>query len=188
MKKLITLVLLVLYSFSIFAQEEHLTFKNIPIDGPLTQFLGKLKAGGFTQFDRDTDGVWLLGKFAGKDCKILVQSSATSQTVYAVYALFVNRNDWGMAKMDYNTLKEALSRKYGQPQSKEEFESPYKEDGYEFMHMKDGHVIWLSEYSTPNGLIRLYIKEQGVSEGCAITSYRDRLNYEKSIAELSDEL
>ena len=187
MKKLITIFILAFCSV-ILSVQDHLTFKSIPIDGSLTAFLGKLKADGFTQVESDTDGVWLIGKFAGKDCKILVQSTVTSHTVYAVYALFVNRRDWGMAKMDYNTLKEALTRKYGQPQTIEEFESPYKEDGYEFMHMQDGHVTWQSEYNTPNGIISLYIKEQSVSTGCAITSYKDRTNSEKATDELADEL
>lgn len=188
MKKLITILILALCSISIFAQD-HLTFKSIPIDGALTQFLSKLKADGFTQVDTDTDGVWLLGKFAGKDCKILVQSTATTHTVYAVYALFVNRRDWGMVKQDYNSLKAALTRKYGAPISVEKFTSYAKEgDGYEFMHMKDGYVTWQSEYSTPNGTISLYIKDQNVSWGCVITSYKDRINTEKATEELADEL
>ena len=60
-------------------------------------------------------------------------------TVYAVYALFDNRREWTMAKSDYNALKAALTKKYGQPESIEEFEKYYKEDG---------HVIWQSDFTT----------------------------------------
>ena len=187
MKKILVSLLLVFSAITTVAQD-HLSFKNIPIDGPLDLFLAKLKADGFTQYDTDTDGVWLAGRFAGKDCHILVQSTVTTHTVYSVYALFVNRRDWGMAKADYDTLKAALTKKYGDPISKEEFESPYDEDGYEFMHMKDGQVVWQSKYDTPLGSIYLYIKDQSVTTGCAIVQYLDKKNSEKDTDELADEL
>ena len=63
MKKILVSLLLVFSAITTMAQD-HLSFKNIPIDGPLDLFLAKLKADGFTQFDTDTDGVWLAGRFA----------------------------------------------------------------------------------------------------------------------------
>ena len=187
MKRILFSLLFVFSVITAMAQD-HLTFKNIPIDGPLTQFLAKLKAEGFTQFETDSDGVWLIGKFTGQDCRVLVQATASSHTVYAVYALFTDRNDWSMAKADYGKLKAALTKKYGEPHSEEEFEKPYKEDGYEFMHMKDGHVVWQSQYDTPLGSILLYITDQSVLSGCAIVQYRDKKNSEKATDELADEL
>ncbi len=125
MKKLLITLSFLLLAFSAIAQE-HLTFKSIPIDGSLSQFSAKLKADGFKEVATDNDGTWFIGKFTGKDCRILVQSSSVSKTVYAVYALFDNRSEWSMAKSDYNALKEALARKYGQPKSTEEFDKYYK--------------------------------------------------------------
>jgi len=187
MKRIILIATFLLISTLTFAQG-HLTFKKIPIDGTTTQFLAKLKADGFQQVGTDNDGVWLVGKFVGQQCTVLVQSSPVSHTVYAVYALFQNRSDWGMAKADYNSLKKALTLKYGEPECVEQFDKYYKEDGYEFMHMKDGYVTWQSDFDSPAGKIYLYIKDQGVSQGCAIVQYRDKANSEKATLELSDEL
>lgn len=187
MKKLLITLSFLLLAFSAIAQE-HLTFKSIPIDGSLSQFSAKLKADGFKEVATDNDGTWFIGKFTGKDCRILVQSSSVSKTVYAVYALFDNRSEWSMAKSDYNALKEALARKYGQPKSTEEFDKYYKEDGYEFMHMGGGHIVWQSDFDTKLGTIFLYIKEQSVNTGCAIIQYRDKINSEKATIELSDDL
>ena len=187
MKKLLLALALTLIAVCSFAQE-HITFKNIPIDGSLSQFSAQLKSAGFTEVGTDNDGVWFIGKFTGRDCRILVQSTAVSKTVYAVYALFDNRSEWSMAKADYNALKEALSKKYGNPKSVEKFDSYYKEDVYEFMHMGGGHVVWQSDFNTKLGSIFLYIKEQSVSTGCAIVQYRDAINSAKATDELTDDL
>ena len=49
MKKICLAILTVVLSFTAFAQTttEHLTFKNVPIDGTLNQFVTNMKAAGF---------------------------------------------------------------------------------------------------------------------------------------------
>lgn len=187
MKKIALALVASLIAFSAMAQE-HLTFKSIPINGTIYQFSAKLKNDGFSDLRKDNDGRWYVGQFTGKKCQIMVKYTAVTETVYAVYVLFDDRTEWSMAKSDYFALKAALTKKYGEPQSIEEFDKYYKEDGYEFMHMKDGHVTWESRYMTDLGRIYLYIRDQGVSRGCAIIQYLDAANSEKATNELTNDL
>ena len=137
----------------------------------------------------DNDGTWMKGKFTGQECNILVKSSSVSHTVYSVYALFTIRREWIAAKSDYNSLKAALTKKYGNPISKEEFSFPYSEgDSYEFMHMRGGDVVWRSDYKTEQGNISLYIRDQGVNEGCVILKYEDKTNSVNATDELTNDL
>lgn len=51
MKKIIVVLASILLSLVMFGQE-HLGFKNIPIDGTTSQFIAKLKAVGYTVVGR----------------------------------------------------------------------------------------------------------------------------------------
>lgn len=44
---------------------EHLTFKGIPIDGPLNAFVAKRKAAGFKHLGTEDGFAYLEGDFAG---------------------------------------------------------------------------------------------------------------------------
>ena len=187
MKKIALVLIASLLAFSAFAQE-HLTFKGIPIDGTIYQFSAKLKNAGFSDLKKDNDGRWYVGQFTGKKCQLLVQYTAVTETVHTVHVFFDDRTQWSLAKSDYSALKKALTQKYGEPVSREEFESFYEEDGHEFMHMRDGHVVWQSDFTTDLGMIYLYIKDQSLSRGCAIIQYIDAANSRKATNELTNDL
>lgn len=77
MRKIIFTLLGAFISLISFTQttSEHLTFKGIPIDGTLNEYIAKMKQAKFTLIET-TDGVALLsGEFAGyQDCIIGVKT------------------------------------------------------------------------------------------------------------------
>ena len=93
MKKIIVVLASILASFVMFAQE-HLGFKNIPIDGTTSQFVAKLKAAGYTVVGEYSDDIRLRGIFMGKNCTLSVNFSAVSKTVHTVYVIFDKEQDW----------------------------------------------------------------------------------------------
>ena len=188
MKKIIVVLASILASFVMFGQE-HLGFKNIPIDGTTSQFVAKLKAVGYTVVGEYSDDIRLRGVFMGKDCTLSLNFTAVSKTVHSVYVIFDKKQDWASLENDYENIKNGLTIKYGKPTVKEEFRSPYKEgDGSEYMAFKGGYADWISSFSTPIGNINLYIREQDFSNMTLIIWYCDKKNYEKSLQELADEL
>ena len=188
MKKIIVVLASILLSLVMFGQE-HLGFKNIPIDGTTSQFVAKLKTVGYTVVGEYSDDIRLTGTFMGKNCTLSVNFSAVSKTVHTVYVIFDKKQDWASLKNDYENIKRGLTIKYGKPTVKEEFRSPYKEgDGYAYIAFKGGHADWISSFTTAIGYINLYIREQDYSNMTLIISYCDKKNYEKSLQELADEL
>ena len=74
MKKIIITMIVVLTAMTTWAQNqtsEHLTFKGVPIDGKLSEYVLKMQKNGFTHVSTK-DGVALLkGDFAAyKGCTI----------------------------------------------------------------------------------------------------------------------
>ena len=65
MKKIITMIALVLCTLAMSAQTNHMKFKGIPMEGTLQSFTNKLKMKGYTPMGI-RDGVSVLkGEFAG---------------------------------------------------------------------------------------------------------------------------
>lgn len=94
---------------------EHLTFKGIPIDGPLKQFATKLKNAGFKPIGSKDSGIFQ-GEFSGfKDCTVFVFTSYNSDNVWSVGVLFPESDDWNNLEGTYLDLKDALTKKYGNP-------------------------------------------------------------------------
>lgn len=170
--------------------QEHLEFKGIPLDGSTSDFIKKLTDAGFKHQGKDDDSEILTGTFTGKECAVYIQSSPVSKTVHSAYVILSQETDWRTLKADYSTLKKGLTAKYGEPtECKEEFTNYRKEgDGNEYLAFKNGDAKWYSTYNTPLGEISLYIREQSLLYMTVIVSYVDKINSEKSIQELTEDL
>ena len=105
--------------------QEHLKFKNIPIDGKMTDYSKELSKLGFT-IDRTDDNIMTLtGEFANKTCEILVIGSTKSQLTWKVVVKFPEESSWSSIKSNYFELKELMSKKYGDGKTYEFFSKPY---------------------------------------------------------------
>ena len=155
--------------------QEHLSFMNIPLGGPLDEFVVQLEAEGFESQGGNPDGVLLKGSLAGKPCTLLVRATPETHTVYRIDASFPVRGDWRSCKGDYTVLQNALTSKYGKPKRLERFEAPFREgDNCELNHLNMGLCKWLSTYSSPAGTITLSIRPVIVSNGQAAIVYEDK--------------
>ena len=97
MKKIIVSFAFVLIALISHAQSssEHLTFKGVPIDGTLSEYVAKMKSAGFSHIGTE-DGVAILsGEFAGyRDCMIGVKTLKKHNTVHEIAILFPTQNTW----------------------------------------------------------------------------------------------
>ena len=171
-KMLLTLWTTLLVTF--IQAQEHMTFKDIPMDCNLTTYISKLKAKGYKVVLEQEDAAALSGTFAGKDdCTILVFGTATSKIVWKVIVDFPERTTWSALKSEYNTFKESYTNKYGQPESFEYFSKPYYEgDDYELQALRLKKCTYSSYYNTPLGYISLQIhKDQYIR-----VTYEDAIN------------
>lgn len=141
MRKILAFIIIcVLSTFEIMAQENHLTFKGIPINGNVSDFVNKMKEDGFTLKQTFSDGSAVMeGKFADKYCDLYVLATPTSKTVWKVAVMLKKEyTNWPDIESDYNELKNLYSIKYGSPLDDFSFfSSPYKlGDGYEMTALR----------------------------------------------------
>ena len=167
----------------------HLTFKNIPITGSLSNMINKLQASGYELKDSDDSSALFEGKFANEDCYIIVYTTKKSKLVYHVAIVFEGSNSWTLLKSDYTRLKKQLREKYNiKPNSTETFLSPYYEgDGYELQALKLSKCFYNSRFRLDNGTITLLISKEGVLLSY-IDSYNESINEKEENDSAFDDL
>lgn len=86
----------VLTTMLIFAQtSEHLTFKGVPIDGTLSEYVTKMKQSGFNLIKTEDGFAMLEGDFASyKDCKIGVGTLKQKDLVSQIVVFFPECDTW----------------------------------------------------------------------------------------------
>lgn len=134
MKKLTLLVAFCLLAIFAFAQNPALNvpkFKGIEITGTLDQFGTKLAGQGFDLLSKESDGYIYTGRFAGQDdCLIYLLPVENSNNIVSVTVMFgmkvseygsmYSYETWEKLIGDYNSLKDLLTEKYGQPTKQNE--------------------------------------------------------------------
>ena len=77
--------------------QEHLSFKGIPIDGSLSQFVNKLEQEGYALVytNDEGDACVLRGTFAGySNCNVYVISTEKSHIVWDVTVMLPEQTSW----------------------------------------------------------------------------------------------
>ena len=190
MKKLIIAVLLLVY-LTATAQTGHLTFKGIPIDGKLNEFVGKLKQKGLIFIGTEDGTAILKGEFASfKGCTIAVYAHE-SGIVDRVGVILPDRDSWSMLYNDYSRLKEMLTQKYGKPSEViEEFQgySIPKDDKSRMYEVKMDRCKYICDFNTDNGVIELRISHMDFSSCFVVLIYIDAENEAKVQSSAIDDL
>lgn len=115
-KRLVIVAVLVLFAFSATAQNAHLKFKGIPIDGNYKEFAQKLIQKDFIQIESSDDGIVLLGNFmATPGVIVVVYPDPTSKVVSGVAAMIDAGNSWPSVESKYKDTVETYTEKYGAP-------------------------------------------------------------------------
>jgi hypothetical protein len=155
-KALLTLVCLVIMG-GIMAQEEHLSFKGVPINGTLKQYTAAMVKAGFKS-EGTQDGLSLLsGDFAGfKGCIVGVSTLTNCDVVNRIAVLFPEKDTWSALMGDYEHLKDLLTEKYGEPdQVSERFTRNVYSDNARIYAVNEGEIEWYAVFSTDLGDIEL---------------------------------
>ena len=181
MKKLLLSVIIALTVTLSFAQNQsqHLSFKGVPIDGTLNEYVAKMKQSGFTLI-RTEDGVAMLkGDFAAyKDCIIGVATLKGKDLVSKITVVFPAKDSWSLLANNYFSLKEMLTEKYGEPsESVEKFDtySEPRDDGSKMIQVKLDACKYYSIYETDKGSIQLSINGD-ISSCFVMLAYFDKIN------------
>ncbi|MGQ1788518.1 hypothetical protein [Saccharicrinis sp. GN24d3] len=178
--KVLTLTLL-LMSLLVFAQEsKHLSFKGVPIDGTLNEYVSKMEKTGFTLAGKE-DGVAILeGEFAAyKGCTIAVVTLEQKDLVSKISVVFPGGDTWSFFSSDYFNLKELLTEKYGKPSEVVEKFDTHSEpvsDGEKMTQLRLDRCKYYSTFELENGSIQLSIEKGDYSEGFVLLSYFDKVN------------
>lgn len=165
MKKILFSLLLFIPLFTIAqnkGSEEHLTFKDIPINGSIQEFVTELTRIGFKVTLNESSLAAMDGTFANKNCELIIGATSKSKKVYTILVKFNKSNSWYSLKHDYNEFKQLLQQKYHiKPDVTENFYDPYYEgDGYELQALKRDKCIYISTFKLINGEIVLYISDE----------------------------
>lgn len=101
MKKLVSLSMLLVMSFSLYAQERDVTrFLGIPVDGSKKDMIQKLKAKGFESIPESAD--MLEGEFNGIEVWIAVATD--NNKVWRIAVIDQIKQDEGSIKIRFNRL------------------------------------------------------------------------------------
>jgi hypothetical protein len=188
MKKVLVLVL-VFISVAGYGQN-HIKFRDIEINGNLSQFVSQLEKIGYSLKTSEGNTSKLNGIFLGKEGELFVVSTPKTKTVWKVGFDFCKDENWISLKSDYKSLKEQITKKYGEPfETIEFFSSPYYDgDGNEIQAFKKGKCVFASYWEVESGFIDI-----GITDSCQIRiSYEDKINAEiksrESCEKIQDEI
>ena len=93
------------------AQEEHMTFMGIPIDGKIQDFQSEMKNKGFKRDGEGQGCKYMKGYFDNKEARIFIFYDSNSKIVYSVSVQIPCGNE-SKALNHYNYFKDALHEKY----------------------------------------------------------------------------
>ena len=160
---------------------QHLTFKGVPIDGTLNDYVLKMKKSGFVHKGTE-DGIAILeGDFAAyKNCIVEVSTLKQTDLVSKIIVAFPKRENWSSLSENYFNLKELLTEKYGEPsENVEKFQSSTPNDDQSKMHeVRMDRCNYSCNYETDNGTIQLSIANNRMRNEFLKLAYFDKINGE----------
>lgn len=171
------LFLLLLINVSSYSQE-HLKFKNIPIDGNIDDFASELIKQGFSKSEEESikNIIILNGEFINKkNCEIYIIGTKKSYLTWRINIILPKEISWISLKESYFEIKKQYQSKYGSGESFEYFSEPYFEgDGYELQALRKEKCTYSSYWKLESGIISLKIS---TSDSNSISiAYQDTQN------------
>jgi hypothetical protein len=194
MKKTIILPIIVLSTMISFAQtqpSEHLSFKGVPIDGTLNEYVSKMKQSGFTLIGAEDGVAMLKGDFAAyKYCIVGVATLKQKDLVSKITVIFPECDTWSLLLSNYFSLKEILTEKYGKPSEVVEKFQSYEptDDGSKMHAVKFDNCKYYSIFETGKGSIQLSIEHNSVVSCYVMLAYYDKINGDIIKAKAIDDL
>lgn len=187
MRKLFFILFMTTIAANSFAQtnadtSKHLTFKGVPLNGTLDQYVLKMKQNGFKHLSTKDDVAMLQGDFAGyKSCYVGVSTLKQKDLVYKIGVLFPERDTWSTLSGNYFDLKQMLTEKYGQPTDvleKFDTHSEPRDDESKMYAVKFDNCKYYSIWEVDKGEIQLSIDHNSVTSCFVKLAYFDKSNSE----------
>lgn len=194
MKRITFLIILMLCSIASIAQtaNEHLTFKGVPIDGSLNEYVTKMKTAGFSYLGMEDGTAILQGDFAGvKECLVIVSTLTDADIVNTISVMFPEKKDWSSLEENYQCLKGMLREKYGKPSDCVEKFQGYTssmDNRLKLHYLEMDRCTYTTVFETPKGIIQLSLAHKGVSSCFVKLQYWDKINTEAVRAKAMDDL
>ncbi len=159
---------------------KHLTFKGVPLDGTLDQYVSKMKLSGFKLLSTGDGVAMLQGDFAGyKDCYVVVSTVKPKDLVHKIGVLFPKNDTWSTLSGNYFNLKQLLTEKYGKPSEvveKFDSNSQPQDDHSKMYEVEFDRCKYYSIWETDKGEIQLSIDHKSVSSCFVKLVYFDKIN------------
>ena len=156
MKKALLILLFAFLAVVCSAQDAHLKFKGIPIDGDYKAFSQKLIQKGFKQIEVSADGIALVGNFmATPEVIVLIYPDPSSKVVTMVSAMIEAGDNWVQIEKKYFDIIDTYKEKYGEPTEHiEEFTTKvYDSDSWRLMALQNGQCNYKTLWETEGGRI-----------------------------------
>ena len=170
----------------------HLTFKGVPLDGTLDQYVLKMKQNGFKHLSTKDGTAMLQGDFAGyKGCYVGVSTLKQKDLVYKIGVLFPERETWSALSGNYFDLKQMLTEKYGNPSDVvEKFDTRVepRDDDSRMHEVQFDRCKYYSVWTTNKGEIQLSIDHNSVTSCFVKLAYFDKINGETIKKQALDDL
>eukprot|EP01012_Entosiphon_sulcatum_P025170 TRINITY_DN30461_c0_g1_i1.p1 TRINITY_DN30461_c0_g1~~TRINITY_DN30461_c0_g1_i1.p1 ORF type:complete len:205 (+),score=15.67 TRINITY_DN30461_c0_g1_i1:72-617(+) len=168
-------------SFAQNTKSDHLSFKGVPLDGSLSEFVSKMKQSGFDHEGTEGETASLKGDFAGyKNCFVEVSTLKQKDLVHKIVVAFPAKDTWAALFENYSNLKELLAEKYGKASDVvEKFsgqDSKEGDDRTKMYHVKLDNCKYYSIWQTEKGRIELSIANLRLQKCFVKVSYSDKAN------------
>lgn len=191
-KTLIFIFLFGVTNFCVAQNSDHLSFKGVPLDGTLKNYVSKMIQTGFKLIKTEGESAFLNGDFAGyKNCLVSVSTLKQKDLVYKIAVVFTERDTWSSLSTNYFDLKQMLTEKYGEPFDVVEKFDSYSEpndDNDKMREVKLDRCKYNTNWQTDKGEIQLSIDHSGVSSCYVILAYFDKINGAIIKAQAKDDL
>ncbi len=167
-----------------FAQEKHLTFKDVPINGKMAEYISKMKENGFTHLATNLRIATLRGDFAGyENCMLEVSTLWQKDLVHKIDIIFPYKETWSALYGNYSNLKVILTEKYGKPtEFVEKFQGSHAtdDDRAKMSLVKIGNCKYYAIWRSEIGDIKLSIEHRNHQNyQCFVQlAYMDKINSE----------
>lgn len=139
--------------------EGHLTFKGIPINGPIEKVRARIINVGF-----EPDGEPLVGRFAGLKVRVYIGGNDDMNLAYSVIVQSEQESTWESLKRNFLNVRELYIKKYGEPVfDVQSFADPYDEgDGEELEATEMQKCFYNSKFSVPGGEVSILILNRSI--------------------------
>ena len=181
MKKLLVVLVLIIFFFVSCKNEKHFEFQNIEMKGTVSEFVSKLGKLGF-EFNKIDNVFMLNGRFLHKDCAIMIiQKENEDISQLSVYSIPDKRNlTWDIIREHYYYVQDELIKLYGKPTySTYGFDKPYSEQNW-YDGIKNRACGYYSFWELNNGSIFVFINPDNICPPVPCIIYSDKINCKKN--------